>query len=69
MDTLNPLSGDKPVVISVAKAAHMLGVHPNSLRRHFPLLRIGYRQLVRVEDLERFLRGERPQGGGHADAA
>jgi hypothetical protein len=32
-------------------------------------LRIGYRQLVRVEDLERFLRGERPQGGGHADAA
>lgn len=69
MDTLAPLSDDKPVVTSVSEAAHMLGVHPNSVRRHLPTLRLGKRQLVRVEDLERFLRGERLLGGDHADAA
>jgi predicted ArsR family transcriptional regulator len=56
--------------VPVTIAAHRLGVSENTIRRHLPTLRLGRRQIVRVADLERFLRGEMPtMEADHADAA
>lgn len=41
-----------PKLMSIANAADELGVHQASIRRHFPLVRIGDRTLVRVADVE-----------------
>lgn len=51
-DALKKVDTPRPKLISVADAAGELGVHPASVRRHFPLVRIGDRILVRVADVE-----------------
>lgn len=39
-------------LISATKAAVCLGVSSNTVRRHFPIVRVGGRVLVRLADVE-----------------
>lgn len=53
---------DCPRLISVKDAADQLSVHPKTVRRHFDLVRIGHKAMVRVEDIRSTV-----NGGGRAD--
>lgn len=46
------MENSNETLISVAKAALRLGVNRNTIARHFPIVRIGGRMLVRSSDVE-----------------
>ena len=51
-------------LIGVAKAAVRLGISPRGVARHFPLVRIGGRILVRVADVEAKIREGQSNAAG-----
>lgn len=38
-------------LVSVQRAAAQLNVHPSTVRRHFPVVRVGDRTLIRASDI------------------
>jgi excisionase family DNA binding protein len=55
------MSGDKPIAVSIRRAASLIGISPWSVRHaakagRLQIARIGRRTLVPVADLERFVR-------------
>lgn len=45
-------------LVDVKSAAMQLNVHPDTIRKHFYLVRVGHRVMVRVEDIENTLSGK-----------
>jgi len=55
------MSGDKPIAVSIRRAASLVGISPWSVRHaakagRLNIARIGRRTVVPVADLERFVR-------------
>jgi hypothetical protein len=55
------MSGDKPIAVSIRRAASLVGISPWSVRHaartgRLQIARIGRRTLVPIADLERFVR-------------
>ena len=57
-----PEHSPTPRMVSVRDAAKMLSLHPITVRKSFPLHRVGNKALVRISDIQRIT------GEGQTDA-
>jgi hypothetical protein len=56
---MNKIDNIEPELTSVANAAKLLNVHPNTVRNNIPLVQIGRRKLVRISDIKEKAAGSR----------